>query len=237
MKPISRQEMLEAAAYGLISGRCRQAYLHDMRGELQTLHSAIELMIRACKGASGNAGVGEKASSLAKRTLATYEYSIVKLVDQMAPQSEARCPVDVAELASGVVRFVRNDAARKSVSLAVHCTPPLAVTGEPNKFRLYLLGLITATLDAVAPRSVIEVTTRRSGGDAVIEVISDMGGETIVDSESLWNHAQPDVVPYVFFMTLAKEWITANGGQLDNTRDNPPQNVLRILYPAVASCP
>lgn len=234
MKTISPQDMLDAAAYGLISARCRQAYLHDMRGELQTLHSAVDLMVRASRGAPGNADVAEKASSLAKRTMANYENSIVKLVDQMAPQFEARRAVDVAELVASVERLVRNDAARKAVRIALHSTPPLTVVAETNKFRLYLVGLITATLDGLAAGSVIDITVHRSGGDALIEVASDMPRTLILDPDSLWQNSQPQLAPYALFLMLAKQWVIANGGQLELAGGNPLPNVLRILYPAAA---
>ena len=232
MTPISHQEMLEAAACGWISRRCRQAYLHDLRGELQTLHSSVDLMVRATKGDSRNADFAEKASSLAKRTMANCESSISRLVDQMVPASESPSVVDVTELANSVVRFVRNDAARKSVTIDLHSTSALFLKAEVNQFRLYLLGLIVATLDGLAPGSVMEIRLSRSKEDAVLEVTSDMPCTSIPEPQMLWQPSHSPLTPYALYLMLAKQWVLASGGELELVDGRPLPNVLRLICPA-----
>ena len=74
MKAVSFTQVLDAAAYALIGERCQQAYIHDIRGGLQAINSAVELLARSVKSPAQNGALLEKASALghriAKRSLA-----------------------------------------------------------------------------------------------------------------------------------------------------------------------
>src|SRR5580704_5238722 len=105
VKPLPISDVLEAAAYAVVGERCRQAHLHDARGELQTLHSTIELLARAAKTPGENAAMAEKASALAKRALANHEKSLVELLNRMTPHEASMATVNVGQLVSEVLRI------------------------------------------------------------------------------------------------------------------------------------
>jgi len=116
MKAVSFTQVLDAAAYALIGERCQQAYIHDIRGGLQAINSAVELLARSVKSPAQNGALLEKASALAHRAMATHEQTVIDIVQGMAPIDEPACTVDLGEVVHEVLHFLRNDAFAKSIS-------------------------------------------------------------------------------------------------------------------------
>ncbi len=190
MKELSSIDLLEAAAYALVSERCRPSYLHDLRGGLQALQGAVELLVRAAKN-PGNSAIAEKAAGLARSALLNHEKSLVELVDQITPRQESATAVNVGELLRDVLRFVRSDAAAKSITLRLQASKDLNVLAEAHTFRLLLLGLCMTLTDGLAASAVVDVKVTRSGRHALIELSSIVPCAPIPSPEKLWGAAGP----------------------------------------------
>ena len=230
MKSISSIDVLGAAAYALVSERCRQSYLHDIRGGLQTLNSAVELLIRAAKNPGDNAALAEKASFVARRAVLNHEKSLLDLVNQVTPQTEVADRVDAGQLMSDVLRFVANDLANKSVSFRLQSASDVFVLAERHKFRLLVLGLICMLADELAPGAVVDVKVTRSDSDALIEFNPTIPCPSVLDSKHQWESPGAMSSPCELLLSLTQQWAFANGGGLELS-----PTALRIHYP-LTSC-
>jgi hypothetical protein len=226
MKSISSIDVLGAAAYALVSERCRQSYLHDIRGGLQTLNSAVELLSRAATNPADNAALAEKASLVARRAVLNHEKSLLDLVNQLTPQTEIATTVDVGHLMSDVLRFVGSDLASKSVSIRLQSTPDICVLAERQKFRLLILGLVCMLADDLAPGSVVDVTITQSDSDALMEFTSAMPCYSVPKSKDVLDFPSTMSSPCELLLALTQRWACVNGGGLELSRD-----ALRIRYP------
>ncbi len=227
MKAISSIDVLGAAAYALVSERCRQSYLHDIRGGLQTLNSAVELLIRAANSPAENTALAEKASVLARRAVQKQEKLLLDLLNDLTPQTETASRVNIGELMSEVLRFVANDVAGKSVSIRLQSATELCVLVERHKFRLLILGLVCMLADDLAPGSVVEVTIARSASHALIEFLSSVARSSLHEAKSPWESTAAMSSPGELLLALTRQWTVANGGGLELS-----PTAIRIRYPA-----
>jgi signal transduction histidine kinase len=228
---ISSPELLDAAAWSVVGARCRQSYLHDLRGSLQVFHSAIELLVRAANSPGGNAALAEKASALARRAIENHEKLLAEAFNQITPQKEAPATVDVGELVDNVLRFLRGDFARNSINVKVQAAENLLVLAQEHKFRLIILGLVSSLADALAPGSLIEVTVSRLESNAVVEFKSNMPPPSILKPEQLWNSAGATISPYELLLSVAQRWLSGNGGFLEPAPGAQLTGALRLYYP------
>jgi hypothetical protein len=236
MKAISRIDMLEAAAYALVSQRCRQSYLHDIRGGLQALHSAVELLVRAANKPGDNPALAEKAAALARRAMQKQEKSLVELMDQITPPPEIASTVNVGDLVCDILHFIRNDAAGKSIAFRLEALGDVLVLAQPHKFRLLILGLCSTLTDGLAPGSVVDVAVVRTDSDALVEFRSSMPC-AVVNPEDLWNSAGAMSSPCELLLALAQQWAAVHGGRLELSKELHLPNTLRIYYPLASAEP
>lgn len=230
MKTLSSIDLLEAAAYALVSERCRSSYLHDIRGGLQALHGAIELLVRAAK-IPGNSAIADKAAGLARSALLNHEKSLFELVDQITPRQASATPVNVGEMVGDVLRFVRNDAAGKSITLRFQESEELHVLAQAHKFRLLVLGLSITLTDGLAAGAIVHVKVTRSGANAVIEFSSIVPCASIPRPEELWHSAAVPPSPSELLLSLTRVWASANGGTLELSAESHSSNAVRLYYP------
>ena len=235
MKAISSIDLLEAAAYALVGERCRQSYLHDIRGGLQSLHSAVELLARAAVSPAENPALAEKASALARRAVQNHEKSLTELLNQLAPIEERAGTVDVGELVAVVLRFIRNDAAGKSINFRFAPSAEVLVVAQPHKFRLLILGLCSALIDAAAPGAVVDVAVARAHLDAMVEFRSSIPCPTIQNPQALWRAGEAVSSAYELLLALTQHWVSVNGGRLEPPTGAHLPNSLRIYYPLASS--
>jgi hypothetical protein len=215
MKANSRLDVLGAAAFALVSERCRQSYLHDIRGGLQTLNGAVELLIRAANTPGDNAALAEKAAVLARRAVLKHEKSLLDLVDDVTPQAETPSLVDVGHLLSDLLQFVANDLASKSISFRLQSTPDLCVHVERHKFRLLLLGLICSLADELAPGSAVDVTIARSESNALLVFDSAILCPSMLESANQWSSSRAASTLWELLVSLTRQWVIACGGGLE----------------------
>ncbi len=232
MKNLSAGDMLEAAAYALVGERWRDSYIHDLRGALQALHSAIELLARAAKNPGDNVALAEKASALARRTVAGYENSMIDLLDQVVPTVAAPARVNVGDLLGAILRFIRNEAAKNSITFALEPGSDIFVTTQVGKCRLLLLGLSAAMIDGLDTGAIVDVTVRLQDSHAVIELQSAMPLVELRDADTLWRAGAST---YEILLCLTHKWACANGGRIEVSATTESNSTLRIFYPVDAS--
>jgi len=226
MNALSLGDALDAAAYALVGERCRHAHIHDIRGELQTLQSSLELLARSARNPGENIALAEKATALARRALANHEKSLVDFVNQTTPHEEAAVAVDVRDMVNRALVILRNDAANKSITFKVESAVDLRILAQPRRSRLLILGLLAMTIDELSAGSVVNVLLSREDSQIVIEIQSDVICPAIRAPEDLWKGAAGEVPPFDLLLAVTSRWAGANGGRVDQV-----PRALRIYYP------
>ena len=232
MKAITSSDMLEAAAYALVSERCRASYVHDIRGGLHALYGGIELLSRAAKNPD-NGTLAEKAAGLARSALAKHEKSLVDLVDQLSPRQEAAVPVDVGELLGELLRFIRNDVANKSITFRLNTERDIVVLAEAHKIRLLLLGLSITLSDGLDAGTVVDVRVTRSGHYALIEFASVIPSPIIPQLAEIWGSTNPVSSARELLLSLSQAWASSNGGRLELAEEAATSGAVRLYYPSL----
>ena len=225
--------MLEAAAYALVSERCRASYIHDIRGGLQALYGGVELLARAAKSPD-NPGLTDKAAGLARGALAKHEKSLVDLVDKLTPRPESAARVDAGELFADILQFIRNDVANKAITFRLDAERGIVVLAEAHKIRLLLLGLSITLTDGLAAGTVVDVTVTRSDEYALIQYASVVPCPVIPALEEIWGSTDP-VSARELLLSLTKSWAATNGGRLEVPVDATGSNAVRLYYPLLTA--
>jgi len=231
MTDLSLNDALDAAAYALVGTRCRHAHLHDIRGELQTLQSSLELLARSARTQTDKSAIADKATALARRALANHEKALVEFVNQTTPHEEAAVAIDVGELVGSALRCLRNDAANKSITFKVESTPNLRIVAQPYRSRLLILGLFAMTIDELSRGSVVTVKLCRAESDALIEIQSAVIWPAVRGPEDLWSSATSRVPPCDLLLAVTSRWASANGGRVEPPQESQSHPALRLYYP------
>ncbi len=232
MKAITSSDLLEAAAYALVSERCRASYVHDIRGGLQALYGGVELLSRAAKNPD-TGSLADKAAGLARSALVKHEKSLVDLVDQLAPRQEAAVPVNIGELVGEILRFISNDVANKCITFRLHTERDIVVLAEAHKIRFLLLGLSITLTDGLDAGTVIDVNVRRSSDYALIEYASVILSPTIPQLAEIWGSTTPLSSARELLLSLSQAWASDNGGRLELTAEATGSTAVRLYYPAI----
>jgi hypothetical protein len=224
MKTVSRSDIVDAAAHALIAGCCRESYLHDIRGGLQALGSAVELLARAAQNPVPNQALAEKAAALARRALANHETSLLALLSELLPQSEAASTVNVGETLHEVLRFIKGDAGRRSITFTLTSPADVRVLTQARRFRLLMLGMSSTLADGLDPGTAVAVTVSAAASEALIEFRPSLPAPSTPDLE------QP---LHAWLLEWMRQWPVGCGGrlELDSEQESPPS--LRV-YLALA---
>jgi signal transduction histidine kinase len=229
---LSPEELREAAAYALVTQRCRASHLHELRGGLQALNSAVELLARAAKNPGENPALAEKAVALARRALQNHEQALIELVNQVAPQVETAGTVNVGDMLSDVLRFIRTDAANKSISFRLASATDVLLRAPAHKLRLLLLGLCSTLADGLQAGTVVDVSVSRMERIALIEFRPALPAESSASAPTSASAASP---LYELLLDVARRWVSAGGGSLDVSFGADSPAVLRISHPTSAT--
>lgn len=235
MTPISTIEILEAAAYALVGERCRESYLHDLRGGVQGIQSAVELLARVAATSGESPGMVEKASALARRAVQNQEKSLAELVNQLVPFKEPAGTVNVTDLMAEALRFLRNEAAAKPVTFNLQAEGAPAVAGHPHKFRLLVIGLCAGIIDAAFPGARVDVKVARVKSDAMIEFRGALPRSAVQSPEDLLRPGGMLSCSYGLLLGLTQRWVSCNGGRLEAPAESDLPSTLRIYYPLANS--
>lgn len=237
-------DLFEAAARATINERCASAYLHDVRGSMQALFSAVELLGRSALSGGVNVVRAEKACELARRAISHHEKATLDVLQLLTLQHAQATEVDVGLLIKEVVHFLRNEAASRSVVVKLSNAAQLRVVAERAKLQTLLVGLITAAIDETPSGEALPISVERYAGEAIITIgcnaeyghapgddrwpnrLSDVFGppELTLDSRELT-------------IGFARRYLSANQGRLEIDAGAQPRGAMRLHYPCIVSVP
>jgi signal transduction histidine kinase len=198
---MSSEMLTDAAARTLIAERCRRAYLHEIRGGLQALSGAFELLARLARSGDGEAAVVDRAATIAKRALANHETAMLDMVKEITAASESPERIELAALVGDVLRLLRNDFAGRQIRIHFEHREELCVEAGRNQLRFMLLGLIARRLDLAPAGSEMRLHLAHREANAVLTI------------ECACTEAQgpePDLV-----VDLVQHWLASIGGRLE----------------------
>jgi signal transduction histidine kinase len=224
-------ELFATAAQVAINERCAPAYLHDIRGSMQALLSAFELLGRSARLGGDNALRVEKACDLARRAIIHHEKSTMEVLQLLTLQHAEAAAVDVGALVHDVVHFLRNEAATKEVIVMVTTVTDLNISTERAKLRTLLIGLLTAAIDCTPAGSELRVTVERRADEALVSIGSDAGYVANMKIEELLSNQEGHLSSQELTMLFATQFLTSHLGRLEIDSRAEPRGALNLYYP------
>jgi signal transduction histidine kinase len=228
-------DVLDAAVQTLINERCRQAYMHDMRGGLQAIYSSIELLARSAKNGAQNPALVDSAASLAKRATANHDQSVADIVNQVTGPDGVAAILNLADLVQQSMHFFRNDALAKGIALSFSGREELLILSERNKLRSMLLGLFALSIDALPPGAVLHLELSSADSYAVLELRSTLTYDAIRDTQELFLQDPVNLGFQELVLGSARRWIMTHGGRMEISPSADGHTALRIFYPLAAA--
>jgi signal transduction histidine kinase len=226
-------DVFTTAARAAIHERCAAAFLHDVRGTMQALFSAFELLGRSARMSEVNPARVEKAWDLARRVISNHEKSTLDVLQLLTLEPTAATSVDLAELVNEVAHFLRNEAASKYVTVAASVTPEVRIWIERATLYTLLVGLLTAAIEETPAGSELRLSVSREGSDAVI-ILGSHGGlaDLRTDGELL---AGPLTVlrPRELTLLFARHFLAGSGGRLEIDGAAFPVGGIALYHPAL----
>jgi hypothetical protein len=228
-------DVLDAAVLTLINERCRRAYIHDMRGGLQAIHSSFEALARSTKSGTHSPALIDSASSMAKRAMAHHEQALVDIVNQMTRLEVAAEVVDLGRLIQEAQQFLRNEGLSRGISLRSSGQENVVVVAERNKLRSLILGLLAVGMDGLPAGAELHVELRLEAPLALLELRSELPYGAIREPAELLCRETVDLQPRELVLAFARRWIAACGGRVEIHSPIEAKNSLRIYYPLAAT--
>ncbi len=227
MKAPEEDQILEAAISTVVNGRCRRAHLHDLRGGLQAISGAFELLARLARTGRSDTALVDRASAIARSALANHEGAIAEMLEQVIPVEEPAGTVDFGEMIDETLQFLRNDIACKQVRLRVDCCDELEVLAQRHELRLMLLGLLTLHLDACTADAELTVRLERAESLAVFTVTPIEGPDPSYAPQS-----QGPLYPERVVLEWVSRWLSRHGGRMELMRsERSARSGCRVYYP------
>lgn len=199
MDQIDPERLQDMALRSAVAQRCRLAFLHDMRGGLQSISSAFELLNRAANAAPFNQALAGKASEFFRRAVDSHERALDASLEDICGGSPAREAMQLESIAGLSLKFLQNDAAARQVSLRPAALEPVSVHGNATNLRLLLLALLTHAIDLAPAGSLIELGVECSPRAAVVV------------SAPAWTAPGS---AFEFICTVGHRWLSLDGGAL-----------------------
>ena len=224
-------DVFDAALQTLINDRCRHAYVHDIRGRLQAVYSSVELLARSAKQGAVNGTLIDNASALAKRALANHERDVLEVVNQLTVSEDKPVVINVANLIDDVLRFLRNDAASRDIRIFVNGGKDVQVSASHNELRTLLLALLALSIDALPAGAELHIDIGREGGDACVELRSELSFGEIRSAEALLRTEASVVQPRDLILGSARHWLQKHAGRIVVDPGAAVHKALRIFYP------
>jgi signal transduction histidine kinase len=211
-------ELFEAAARALINERCAPAFLHDVRGSMQALFSALELLGRSAKMGNANPLRVEKACDLAQRAILRHEKSTLEILQLLTLQQAEPVDVDFGDLLQEAAHLLRNDAAGKCITITTLLATDVAIRVEKAKLHTMLVGLLTAAIDEMPSGGELTIGLQRQDEEASVAI------SYLATSLGALQSAE-------LTMRFARQFIQSNAGCLQVELDEGGRSVIRLRLP------
>lgn len=226
-------ELLETAARATINERCASVLLHDVRGTMQALFSAFELLGRSAKLGGENSLRIDKACELARRAIDHHQKATLHALQLFALQPVSATSVDLGELVRTVTHVLRNDAAIKELVINVAATEGVTISAERLELQTLLSGLLAAAIDYLPSGSILELSVSREDGYALLSFGCNAGFADTRNLHQCFEQSLGSLQPSELTLLFARRFLAANGGRLEIDTVNSPAGTLRLYYPCL----
>lgn len=233
MKELELPDVLSAAARATINEQAGMAYVHDVRGTMQALFGAFELLARSARSGSDPTRV-EKACDLAKRAISNHEKSTIGVLELLTSRSAEPAAVNVGTMVTEVAHFLRQTASMKDIKVLVSATADLYVETEPAKLQTLLVGLVSEAIEETPEAGELRLTAERRDDEAVISIGSALGYETVEQLKERADRLPNKMRPRDLTLMFARHFLLANGGRLDIDSAGI-RGTLSLVYPLLVN--
>jgi signal transduction histidine kinase len=188
-------DIYEAAVRAAINQRCASAYAHDLRGSMQALFGALELLCRSAKCGSEDPVRVERACELARRAISHHERTTLDLVQRLTFQPSEPLTPDPGVLVGEIVHLLRNEAGANDMVIRVSGMVDVSIPVERGRLHALLMGILTARLDAGRPGAELQISIDHRDGFAIIGIHSKSVPEQAAESTRLGRRSRKPWVP------------------------------------------
>jgi signal transduction histidine kinase len=230
VKDLELPDLLSAAARATINEQAAMAYLHDVRGSMQALFGAFELLARSAKAGSDTTRL-EKVCDLAKRAINNHEKSTIEMLDLLTLRQIETAAVDVGAMLSEVAHFLRQAAAAKEAKLLVSAEPDLYVETESTKLQTLLVGLISEAIEDTPAGAELRLSADRRGSGVVISIGSALGYGSLLEVEQRSAQLPNRIRPRDLTLMFARHFLSTGAGRLEIVSDVGARGALNLHYP------
>jgi signal transduction histidine kinase len=146
---------------------------HELRTPLTSIHANLELLEAEGRISADDREAIESALSSTKR-MSGLVSDLLLLARADAGRQLARKEVDLVKIAAGALDEVRPLAGGRR--LESHLEGPLAVDGNPDELHRMIRNLLENAVRHTPDKTTVELTARRDGDEALLEVVDDGPG-------------------------------------------------------------
>ena len=146
---------------------------HELRTPLTSIQANLELLQAEGKGSEDDRTSVDSALSSTKR-MSGLVSDLLLLARADAGRQAARTDIDLVQIASGALEEVEPIAGERR--LESHLEGPLPMNGNPDELHRMIRNLLENAVRHTPERATVELTARRDGDAALLEVLDDGPG-------------------------------------------------------------
>jgi signal transduction histidine kinase len=222
------QEAVRRAERLRLLGQVSGGLAHQLRNGLAGARLAVQVFLRESDG-----GTDSAALDVALRQLTLLETRLKRFLDLGRQEGLRRDRCSLKALAGEAVELLRPQCRHAGTALRWQApADDPEVTGDPGQLGQLLLNVLTNAAEAAGPGGWVEVTLKRDGPAAVLEVVDSGPGPPPELAGRLFEPfvtGKPEGVG--LGLAVARQAAEAHGGSLDWHRGGG-RTVFRITLPA-----
>jgi two-component system OmpR family sensor kinase len=146
---------------------------HELRTPLTSIQANLELLQAEGEGSEDDRTAVDSALSSTKR-MSGLVSDLLLLARADAGRQVARTEIDLAQIAAGALEEVEPIAGERR--LESHLEAPLPMDGNPDELHRMIRNLLENAVRHTPERTTVELTARRDGNEALLEVLDDGPG-------------------------------------------------------------
>ena len=146
---------------------------HELRTPLTSIQANLELLLAQNSGSEDDRHAVDSALSSTRR-MSGLVSDLLLLARADAGRRVARTEVDLAQIAAGALDEVQPLAGERRVES--HLEGPLPMHGSPDELHRLIRNLLENAVRHTPEKTTVELTARRDGGEALLEVLDDGPG-------------------------------------------------------------
>lgn len=219
--------MLENHARALLAQRYRGIYLHDLRGGLHAMQSAIEVLVRAATTSRDKTALADRTVELARRAVASHGNVIEATVDRLIPSAKDRPPGAPVGIVRDTLHFLHVEFSSRDIAVDFAPGEDFLVPAPASRLGLIVLGMLSDVLDESAQGGQLHISVHRSDGWGIIDVtVTPRAERAATDMQGHSNSTSGQFTP-----SVARRLAAMDGGQVDARSSATGESRRRLRYP------